>query len=312
MSGPDPRHTVSGAAVTVRGLTKRYGTVTAVDALDLTVRRGTVHGFLGPNGAGKSTTMRAILGMIRPDAGSIDVLGRNPVREPAAATGRVAYVPAEASLWPGLTGGRALATMAALRAGGTGPSTGDDPDRRAALIDRFGLDPSKRIREYSTGNRHKVMLIAALAADADVLVLDEPTSGLDPIMVREFASCVRERVAEGASVLLSSHDLAEVQDLADDVTIIREGRLVETGSLRELRHLRGSAIRATLPGGRRVDRLVPRDEVPAALSDLLAGGATGITCAEAGLDDVFLVHYPDGASSAHGTRRRAPENGDGR
>lgn len=156
------------------------------------------------------------------------------------------------------------------------------------------------------------MLIAALAADADVLVLDEPTSGLDPIMVREFASCVRERVAEGASVLLSSHDLAEVQDLADDVTIIREGRLVETGSLRELRHLRGSAIRATLPGGRRVDRLVPRDEVPAALSDLLAGGATGITCAEAGLDDVFLVHYPDGASSAHGTRRRAPENGDGR
>ncbi len=323
----------------MRGLTKRFGSVTAVDDLDLTVRRGTVHGFLGPNGAGKSTTIRAILGMLRPDAGTIDVLGHDPVRDPASATARVAYVPGDVALWPQLTGGEALATMAKLRAGGargagasrgaSRGSAGDDPARRAELIERFRLDTSKKIRDYSKGNRQKVMLVAALAADVDVLVLDEPTSGLDPLMEREFAACVRERVAEGASVLLSSHILSEVQDLADDITIIRDGRLVESGSLKDLTHLRGSRLAATLPDGSRVDRLLPRDEVPAALSDLLARGAADISCTDAGLEDIFLDHYsgtpapgsgaddaPAGPSSS-GTRhasaaRRSREAGDAR
>ncbi|MFC3849106.1 ABC transporter ATP-binding protein [Corynebacterium hansenii] len=331
-------HDAPAPAITVRGLTKRFGSVTAVDDLDLTVRRGTVHGFLGPNGAGKSTTIRAILGMLRPDAGTIGVLGHDPVRDPASATARVAYVPGDVALWPQLTGGEALATMAKLRAGGAGTSrgsAGDDPARRAELIERFRLDTSKRIRDYSKGNRQKVMLVAGLAADVDVLVLDEPTSGLDPLMEREFAACVRERVAEGASVLLSSHILSEVQDLADDITIIRDGRLVESGSLKDLTHLRGSRLQATLPDGSRVDRLLPRDDVPAALSDLLARGAADISCTDAGLEDIFLDHYsgtsapgsgaddaPAGPSSsetraAHGTRharaaRRSREAGDAR
>ncbi|NLF23670.1 MAG: ABC transporter ATP-binding protein [Lentisphaerae bacterium] len=294
----DPLHDAHAPAITVRGLTKRFGSFTAVDGLDLTVRRGTVHGFLGPNGAGKSTAIRAILGMLRPNGGTIDVLGRDPVRDPAAATARVAYVPGDVALWPQLTGGQTLATLAKLRAGGSGGSgsgsprsRGDDPALRAELVERFRLDPSKKIREYSKGNRQKVMLVAALSADVDALVLDEPTSGLDPLMEREFATVVRERVDGGTSVLLSSHILSEVQDLADDITIIREGRLVESGSLADLTHLRGSRLAATLPDGSRVEHLLPRDEVPAALSDLLARGAADISCTDAGLEDIFLDHY---------------------
>lgn len=301
-STPRPRtdslHDAHAPAITVRGLTKRFGSFTAVDDLDLTVRRGTVHGFLGPNGAGKSTAIRAILGMLRPDGGTIDVLGHDPVRDPAAATARVAYVPGDVALWPQLTGGQTLATLAKLRAGGSGGSgsgsprsRGDDPALRAELVERFRLDPSKKIREYSKGNRQKVMLVAALSADVDALVLDEPTSGLDPLMEREFAAVVRERVDGGTSVLLSSHILSEVQDLADDITIIREGRLVESGSLADLTHLRGSRLAATLPDGSRVEHLLPRDEVPAALSDLLARGAADISCTDAGLEDIFLDHY---------------------
>ena len=289
-----PLHDAHDPAITVRGLTKRFGSFTAVDDLDLVVRRGTVHGFLGPNGAGKSTAIRAILGMLKPNAGTIDVLGHDPTRDPAAATARVAYVPGDVALWPQLTGGQTLATMAKLRASGAGGahgSSGDDPALRAELIERFRLDPAKKNREYSKGNRQKVMLVAALAADVDVLVLDEPTSGLDPLMEREFAAVVRERVDAGASVLLSSHILSEVQDLADDITIIREGRLVESGSLKDLTHLRGSKLAATLPDGSRVDRVLPRDDVPAALSDLLTRGATDISCVDAGLDDIFLDHY---------------------
>ena len=291
----DPLHDAHAPAITVRGLTKRFGSFTAVDGLDLTVRRGTVHGFLGPNGAGKSTAIRAILGMLRPNGGTIDVLGRDPVRDPAAATARVAYVPGDVALWPQLTGGQTLATLAKLRAGGSGSgsprSRGDDTALRAELVERFRLDPSKKIREYSKGNRQKVVLVAALSADVDALVLDEPTSGLDPLMEREFAAVVRERVDGGTSVLLSSHILSEVQDLADDITIIREGRLVESGSLADLTHLRGSRLAATLPDGSRVERLLPRDEVPAALSDLLARGAADISCTDAGLEDIFLDHY---------------------
>ncbi|MFD5869259.1 ABC transporter ATP-binding protein [Corynebacterium sp. NPDC060344] len=307
MTTTDPLYDAHAPAITARALTKRFGSFTAVDGLDLTVRRGTVHGFLGPNGAGKSTAIRAILGMLRPDAGTIDVLGHDPGRDPAAATARVAYVPGDVALWPQLTGGQTLATLAKLRAGGHGGSTGDDPARRAELIERFRLDPSKKNREYSKGNRQKVMLVAALAADVDVLVLDEPTSGLDPLMEREFAACVRERVDAGTSVLLSSHILSEVQDLADDITIIRDGRLVESGSLKDLTHLRGSRLGATLPDGSRIDRLLPRDEVPAALSDLLARGATDIACTDAGLEDIFLDHY-SGAAESRGASAASSSN----
>ncbi|WJZ01731.1 ABC transporter ATP-binding protein [Corynebacterium freiburgense] len=273
--------------IEIVGLTKRYGTVAAVDTLNLEVRTGTVHGFLGPNGAGKSTTIRALLGLIRPDAGSIKLLGQDPVRNPAVATRRVAYIPGDVALWPHLTGGQALTTLARLR----DRTHGDNPKRRAELIERFAFDPTKRIRAYSKGNRQKIMIIAALAADVDVLVLDEPTSGLDPLMEREFASCIRERVNEGASVLLSSHILSEVQELADDITIIRNGKVVETGQLQQLTHLHGSRITATLPNGSHYDAIHSGDDIPTQLQTLLHAQATHITCTPAGLEDIFMDYY---------------------
>ncbi|MEJ6018970.1 ABC transporter ATP-binding protein [Corynebacterium sp. H113] len=279
------------AAITVRNLVKTFGsgrhTTVAVDDLDLSVREGTVHGFLGPNGAGKSTTIRAILGMLRPDSGTIDVLGHDPVSDPASATRRVAYVPGDVALWPQLTGMEAIDTLARLR----DRHGGDDPARRAELIERFRLDPTKKVRSYSKGNRQKVMLVAALAADADVLILDEPTSGLDPLMEREFADCIRERVSTGTSVLLSSHILSEVQGLADDITIIRDGRLVESGPLRELAHLRGSKVTATLRDGTLYDEFVDKQDVPETLQRLLDDGAMDLTVADAGLGDIFMAHY---------------------
>lgn len=284
---------MSANPIEIIGLLKHYGTTTAVNELNLCVRQGTVHGFLGPNGAGKSTTIRALLGLIRPDGGQLNVLGHNPTTHPAEATQRVAYVPGDVALWPHLTGAQALATLAKLRH----PKHGDNPARRAELIERFEFDPTKKIRAYSKGNRQKIILIAALAANVDVLVLDEPTSGLDPLMEREFGACVRERVNEGASVLLSSHILSEVQELADDITIIRDGTLVETGTLANLTHLRGFRISAELPDGNRFEHLYSSDEVPAQLQYLLDHQATQITCTPAGLEDIFLDHYTTKAAS---------------
>lgn len=282
----------AAAAIEIRGLTKTFGATTAVDGLDLAVRPGSVHGFLGPNGAGKSTAIRALLGLIRPDAGRIRVLGHDPVADPAAATRRVAYVPGDVALWPRLTGAETLATLARLR-GGDRP--GDDPARRAGLIERFDLDPSKRVREYSKGNRQKVALIAAFAADVDALVLDEPTSGLDPLMERVFAECVAEAVDRGVAVLLSSHILSEVQALADEVTIIRAGAVVQSGPLAELTALRGARVTATLPDGSGVDELVDHAAVPARLRELLDAGAADLGCTPPALADVFLAHYADKA-----------------
>ncbi|APT90067.1 hypothetical protein CSPHI_02110 [Corynebacterium sphenisci DSM 44792] len=277
------------AAIEIRGLTKTFGSTTAVDGLDLAVRPGSVHGFLGPNGAGKSTTIRALLGLIRPDAGEIRVLGHDPVADPAAATRRVAYVPGDVALWPRLTGAETLATLARLRGGGD--RGGDDPARRAELVERFDLDPAKKVREYSKGNRQKVALIAAFAADVDALVLDEPTSGLDPLMERVFADCVAEATARGVAVLLSSHILSEVQALADEVTIIRAGAVVQSGPLAELTALRGARVTATLPDGAGVDELVDHAAVPARLRELLDAGATDLGCTPPALADVFLAHY---------------------
>jgi ABC-2 type transport system ATP-binding protein len=231
--------------IRVRQLTKTFGKVRALDGLDLTVRSGEVHGFLGPNGAGKSTTIRILLGLIRATGGQVELFGADPWRQAARLHRRLAYVAGDVALWPGLTGGQCLDVLGATHGG-------VDQKRRERLIERFDLDPSKRIRDYSKGNRQKVALMAALAAEAELLILDEPTSGLDPLMERAFQQCVRERREAGVTVLLSSHLLGEVEALADRVSIIRRGRTVTTGSLAELRrHTRTSvhAVTAREPDG---------------------------------------------------------------
>ena len=214
--------------IRAKALTKNFGRVRALDGLDLEVAPGEVHGFLGPNGSGKSTTIRIVLGLVRASGGQVELFGGDPWREAATLHERLAYVAGDVALWPGLTGGQCLDVLGATQGG-------LNEARRRTLIERFDLDPSKRVRDYSKGNRQKVALIAALAADADLLVLDEPTSGLDPLMERAFQEVVRERREEGATVLLSSHILGEVEALADRVTIIRRGRTVTTGTLADLR-----------------------------------------------------------------------------
>jgi ABC-2 type transport system ATP-binding protein len=226
--------------IRVQGLTKTFGSVRALDGLDLTVGQGEVHGFLGPNGAGKSTTIRILLGLIRATAGRAELFGADPWREAATLHGRLAYVAGDVALWPGLTGGQCLDVIGATHGG-------VDTVRRAELIERFELDPTKRIRDYSKGNRQKVALVAALSATVDLLVLDEPTSGLDPLMEQAFQQCVRERREAGVTVLLSSHILGEVEALADRVSIVRHGRTVTTGSLADLRrHTRTTVHAATV------------------------------------------------------------------
>ena len=224
----------------IQNLTKAFGKVRALDGLDLTVQPGEVHGFLGPNGAGKSTTIRILLGLIRATGGHVELFGADPWREAATLHGRLAYVAGDVALWPGLTGGQCLDVIGATHGG-------VDEKRRDRLIERFELDPTKRIRDYSKGNRQKVALVAALAAEVDLLILDEPTSGLDPLMEQVFQQCVRERRNDGVTVLLSSHILSEVEALADRVSIIRRGRTVATGSLADLRrHTRTSVHAVTV------------------------------------------------------------------
>jgi ABC-2 type transport system ATP-binding protein len=217
-------------AIATRGLVKTFGSTVALDGLDLEVRTGEVHGFLGPNGSGKSTTIRVLLGMLRADSGEARLLGGDPWRDATRLHRRLAYVPGEVSLWPNLTGGEVIDLLARLRGG-------IDERRRAELLDRFDLDPTKKTRSYSKGNRQKVALVAALASDVELLLLDEPTSGLDPIMEAAFQQCIAELRAAGRTVLLSSHILAEAETLSDRVSIIRAGRIVQSGTLKELRHL---------------------------------------------------------------------------
>ncbi|MFN8136132.1 MAG: ABC transporter ATP-binding protein [Propionicimonas sp.] len=260
----------SDPVIDVRGLVKRFGSVTALDGLDLSVTPGEVHGFLGPNGAGKSTTLRSLLGLLRTDGGSARVFGMDPWRQPVEIHERAAYVPGDVSLWPNLSGGETIDLL--LRMRGVEAAAG----RRAELLERFELDPTKKGRSYSKGNRQKVALVAAFAAPTDLLVLDEPTSGLDPLMEQVFNACLAEHKEAGATVLLSSHILSEVEVLADRVTIIREGRAVETGTLAELRHLHRNRVRAEVPGP------APRLEGVAGIHDLtftpLPDGGTTLTC----------------------------------
>ncbi|MET9029328.1 ABC transporter ATP-binding protein [Nocardia sp. NPDC004168] len=227
--------------IEVRDLRKTFGHVTALDGLDLTVTEGEIHGFLGPNGAGKSTTIRVLLGILRATGGQARLFGRDPWADAVALHRELAYVPGDVTLWPSLSGGETIDLLSRMRGG-------LDEKRRDELIQRFDLDPRKKARTYSKGNRQKVSLVAALASDAPLLLLDEPTSGLDPLMEQVFRECVHEARERGATVLLSSHILSEVEALCDRVTIIRAGRTVESGSLSDLRHLSRTSITAELTG----------------------------------------------------------------
>src|SRR5213592_1340422 len=226
-------------AIEVAGLVKNFGQTRALDGLDLTVARGEVHGFLGPNCAGKTTTLRILLGLLRADAGTARLLGGDPWREATALHRRIAYVPGDVTLWPNLSGGEVIDLLGRLRGG-------LDQKRRATLLERFDLDPTKKGRAYSKGNREKVALVAAFASDVELLILDEPTSGLDPLMEQVFRDCVNEERDNGRTVLLSSRILAEVEPVCDRVSIIRAGRTVDTGTLAELRHLARTSITADL------------------------------------------------------------------
>jgi ABC-2 type transport system ATP-binding protein len=226
-----------GEVIAASGLVKTFGATRALDGLDLSVAEGEVHGFLGPNGAGKSTTIRVLLGLLRADAGRVQVFGGDPWDDAVELHRRLAYVPGDVELWPNLTGGQAIDLFARLRGR-------FDKARRDELCDRFDLDPTKKGRTYSKGNRQKVALISALASDVELLLLDEPTAGLDPLMEAVFQDCIREAKVAGRTVLLSSHILAQVEVLADRISIIRQGRIVETGSLADLRHLHRITIMA--------------------------------------------------------------------
>ncbi|MEU5842642.1 ABC transporter ATP-binding protein [Rhodococcus sp. NPDC047139] len=297
------------SAVAVSRLVKTFGSTRALDELDLEVRPGEVHGFLGPNGAGKSTTIRVLLGLLRADSGEISLLGGDPWREAVSLHRRLAYVPGDVNLWPNLTGGEAIDLLAGLRGG-------LDERRRADLLERFELDPTKKVRTYSRGNRQKVAIVAALASDVELFLFDEPTSGLDPLKEEVFRDCVRDVVARGCSVLLSSHILAEVEALCDRVTIIRRGRTVESGTLTELRHLTRTSVTAdtvrpavgleTLEGvhdldvhGSHVRFEVDTKHLERVLRELLTFGLTSLTSAPPTLEELFLRHYGDDLPGEH-------------
>ena len=290
-------------AIEVRDLRKSYGRTKALDGLDLTVRTGEVHAFLGPNGAGKTTTIRILLGLLSKDGGEASLLGGDPWRDAVALHARLAYVPGDVTLWPGLTGGEIIDLLASLR----GPRSAVDAKRRQALIERFALDPAKKARAYSKGNRQKVALIAALASDAELLILDEPTAGLDPLMEAVFRECVDDERQRGRTVLLSSHILAEAEALADRVTIIRDGRTAETGTLAEMRHLTRTTVDAELAGpvsldglpgvhaadiqGTRLHCEVDHGALNDVLARLTAVGVLSLTCRPPTLEELFLRHY---------------------
>ena len=290
-------------AISVVGLVKDFGATRALDHLDLTVRSAEVHGFLGPNGAGKTTTIRILLGLLRRDGGDATVLGRDPWRDVVSLHRRIAYVPGEVNLWPNLTGGEVIDLLGRLRGG-------LDTARRADLLERFQLDPTKKIRAYSKGNRQKVALVAAFASDVELYLLDEPTSGLDPLMAIVFQEIVREQRGAGRTVLLSSHILAEVEALCDRLTIIRAGRAAETGTFDELRHLTRTTVDVEtarpivglreLPGVHDVsaDGTAARFSVDTAdlnrvLEHLTDLGVRSLTTAPPTLEELFMRHYGD-------------------
>ncbi|MFD8496066.1 ATP-binding cassette domain-containing protein [Amycolatopsis sp. NPDC059657] len=287
--------------IEISGLHKAFGRTQALNGLDLTVRAGEVHGFLGPNGSGKTTTIRLLLGLLRADSGTMLMLDGDPWRDAVSLHRRLAYVPGEVSLWPNLTGGEVIDLLGRLRGG-------LDPKRREKYLGLFDLDPTVKGRAYSKGNRQKVAVVAALASTVDLLLLDEPTAGLDPLMEETFRECIREERDQGRTILLSSHILAEAEALCDRVSIIREGRTVDTGSLAELRHLTRTSITAQLatpPDGLATQRgvhefTVDRDQVrmsvdntelDSVLASLSARGVRSLTSQAPTLEELFLRHY---------------------
>jgi ABC-2 type transport system ATP-binding protein len=293
------------AAIDIDELTKTFGSTVALDRLTMRVETGQIHGFLGPNGAGKSTTIRVLLGLLRATSGTAVLLGGNPWRDAADLHRRLAYVPGDVNLWPNLTGGEAIDIIGRAR-GGLSTRRRDD------LIERFDLDPRKKARAYSKGNRQKVSLIAALASDVELLLLDEPTSGLDPLLERAFTDYLRTERDDGCTVLLSSHILSEVEALCDVVSIIRAGRIVQTGTLDDLRHLHQTVVTAELAdpalvsslpgvtpqtaGGGRATWQVTDDAMPAVLGVLAREQARGVTATPPSLEELFLAQYADASS----------------
>ncbi|MEV1146412.1 ABC transporter ATP-binding protein [Micromonospora sp. NPDC049799] len=291
-------------AFQAQGLVKRFGKTVALDGIDLSVRAGEVHGFLGPNGAGKTTTIRVLLGLLRADGGTVRLLDGDPWRDITRLHKRLAYVPGDVSLWPRLSGGETIDLLGRLRGG-------LDQRRKAELLDRFQLDPRKKGRAYSKGNRQKVALVAAFASDVELFILDEPTSGLDPLMSEVFNQCVSEVRRQGRTVLLASHILGEVEKLCDRVSIIRSGRIVETGSLGELRHLTRTTIQARLGrpaagldevagthnvtvDGDQVSLQVDPDALPEVLRRLGQYEARELVSQPPTLEELFLRHYDVG------------------
>ena len=299
--------TTSTEAISIAALSKSFGGAKALDGLDLSVAAGEVHGFLGPNGSGKTTTIRVLLGLLHPDAGQVRMLGGDPWRDAVALHRRLAYVPGDVTLWPGISGGEVIDLLGRMRGG-------LDRRRRDELLERFDLDPRKKARTYSKGNRQKVALIAALASDAELLLLDEPTSGLDPLMESVFQQCIQEVKLQGRTVLLSSHILAEVEALCDRVSIIRLGRTVESGTLAELRHLTRTSITVQttqpltalddLPG---VHDLLLEDhharfdvdtvQLDTVVRRLAPLGVRSLTSTPPTLEELFLRHYGDEQTS---------------
>jgi ABC-2 type transport system ATP-binding protein len=310
-------------AIAVSGLRKSYGKTVALDGLDLSVAEGEVHGFLGPNGSGKTTTIRVLVGLLRADGGTAALLGEEPWHAAAALHRRLAYVPGDVTLWPNFTGGEVIDLLGRLRGG-------VDAQRRASLLERFELDPTKKARTYSKGNRQKVALISALASDVELLILDEPTSGLDPLMEAAFRDCIEDERRGGRTVLLSSHILSEVETLCERVTIIRAGRTVESGSLADMRHLTRTSISADLArppagldrlpgvhdldvqdvsghGGRLAARVrceVDTEKLDGLLRHLTDAGVLSLVSQPPTLEELFLRHYagdrPGAAADAAG------------
>jgi ABC-2 type transport system ATP-binding protein len=303
--------------ISISGLVKTFGPTRALDGLDLEVRTGEVHGFLGPNGAGKTTTLRVLLGLLRADAGTARLLDGDPWGDAVALHRRLAYVPGDVTLWPNLSGGEVIDLLGRLRGG-------LDKKRRAELLERFDLDPRKKARTYSKGNRQKVALIAALASDVELLLLDEPTSGLDPLMEATFRQVIREELQSQRTVLLSSHILAEAEALCDRVSIIRDGRTVESGTLAELRHLTRTSIQAELAGppdglstlagvhdlqvdGTRVRCQVDSAQLDEVLRHLSAAGVRSLTSQPPTLEELFLRHYQAEEATTDGNGQRRAE-----
>ncbi len=289
------------AAISCAGLVKRFGSTVALDGLDLEVAVGEVHGFLGPNGAGKTTTIRILLGLMRADAGHSSLLGGDPWADATELHRRLAYVPGDVALWPNLTGGEVIDLLGRLRGG-------LDEKRKVRLLERFDLDPTKKGRAYSKGNRQKVALVAALSSNVELLMLDEPTAGLDPLMEVQFREVIEEGRQNGSTVLLASHILAEVEALCDRVSIVRDGRVVEAGTLDELRHLTRTTVIAELDGdaegfdavagvhavqrqGRRVAFEVDSDQMNAVMRHLSGLGIRSLISHPPTLEELFMRHY---------------------